>query len=315
MSNFAIEFTTKQVLGNDILQEQRIAVQNVTGTIKQENERFILELVGEKEEVLCILRSIWELASLYDGYFYRPVNYVIDGEEQTVKDLHFLSYYNTGGIWMSSAVALAGSNKDFSNERISKYNSFRNQSRPDGKLIKSMINSYYYLRSDRYEGINVNHRLCLFLNLCDGLASALYGTDSINASVSRIINSAKLTKKVKYGASLLGIPKGKVFKALAAERNEIDHYIIKNGSISEYEMNAIRPMRNYINFYFTYVVELAIRITILKIIGFECEEKHIDNVIDNINDWVIIGCDMNEECSNEINRFRQELKQLGIEFC
>ena len=44
------------------------------------------------------------------------------------------------------------------------------------------------------------------------------------------------------------------------ERHEIDHYIMKEGSLTDYEVNSDAVTRDHINWYFTYVVELALRI-------------------------------------------------------
>lgn len=41
-----------------------------------------------------VLRSIWELSSLYDGYFYKPCKYNVDGIDVNVEKLYFLSFYD-----------------------------------------------------------------------------------------------------------------------------------------------------------------------------------------------------------------------------
>lgn len=313
MANYIIEFSTKHNLDINIMQEQKIDTHNVTGIIKQESDRFILNLQGEKEDVINIIRSVWELASLYDGYFYEPVQYFVDGVKKTVDDLYFLSFYKSGNIWKYFAMTLVGADKDFSAKMIKTYNDFRNKGRVEGQLCKSMINSFYYLHSKNYDGINVSHRLSLLLNLCDGLAINIYGTNNVSSSVARIIKTTMASDKVKYGASLLGIPKSALYNALANERNEIDHYVIKAGSVSEYEMKAHQPIRDHINLYFTYVVELAMRITILNKIGCNCKEDLINSALDTVNDWIILECDLQVDCGKEINRFRQKLRGMGID--
>lgn len=72
------------------------------------------------------------------------------------------------------------------------------------------------------------------------------------------------SKTVKCGAELLGMPSQKLYDAFMLERYEIDHYIIKEGSLTDYEVNSDVVTRYYINWYFTYVVELALRIAFLK---------------------------------------------------
>ena len=56
----------------------------------------------------------------------------------------------------------------FSENGLQAYDDFRNISRDSKKLIKSLLNAFYYLHSDAYEHININHRLSLLLNICDG---------------------------------------------------------------------------------------------------------------------------------------------------
>ena len=315
MANYKVEFSTKLNLDKNIMQEQEIDFQNITGTLKQTNNKFIINLQGEREDVISFIRSIWELASLYDGYFYTPENYFIDGINKSVDELYFLSFYKTGKIWKDFAMTLVGADKDFSANMMKAYIEFRNKSRAEGQLYKVLVNSFYYLHSENYDGINVSHRLSLLLNLCDGLAINIYGTNNnVESSVAKIIKMTMASEKVKYGASLLGIPKESLYSALASERNEIDHYVIKTGSVSEFEMKANQPIRDYINLYFTYVVELAMRITILKKLGCICKKDLIESAIDTVNDWVILGCNLQEDCRIDTNRLRQELKKMGLDF-
>ena len=100
---------------------------------------------------------------------------------------------------------------------------------------------------------------------------------------TRIIHS----KIVKYGASLLGIPPKKMYDALMLERHEINYYSIKEGNITEYKINSKAITRDYINWYFTYIVELTLRIAFLNQIGCECKEELVESVLTyGINVWV-----------------------------
>lgn len=85
-----------------------------------------------------------------------------------VEKLYFLSFYKTGKTWRKCASTLVGIDKDFSEKRVLDYNEFRNKGRTSGEMFKSLINSYFYIHSEAYETINVNHRLSLLLNICDG---------------------------------------------------------------------------------------------------------------------------------------------------
>ena len=313
MSDFVIVFSTKSIFNRDDMPKHCDTFQNIVYSVELDHESFILELHGEKEAVLELVRNIWELASLYDGYFYKPENYTIDGTIQNVDDLYFLSFYRTGEIWTNFARNLVGTNRDFSAKKIKTYKEFHSRDREVGELNKTLINSLFYLQSKKYDGINVNHRLSLFLNLCDGLAINFYGSNNVNSSMSKILKKTLASEKVKYGASLFGIPKERLYSALSNERNEIGHYIIKVGSLSEYEMKAPEPIKHYLYFYFTYIVELAARIAILKEIGCECDKGIVDDVLDNINDWVIYNCNIDVECVKDINKLKQRLKKMGID--
>lgn len=315
MANFKIEFSTKYNKDINIVQEQRIDDSNIIAIIRQESDKFILNIQGEKNDALSMVRSIWELASLYDGYFYDPENYTIDGVKQKTDNLYFLSYYRTGNLWKHFAMTLVGADKDFSLERITMYNEFRNKGRAEGQLCKSMINAFYYIHSKNYDGLNVNHRLSLLLNLCDGLAINLYGTrDNVKASVTKILKKTSTAEKIKYGASLLEIPEEELYNAIANERNEIDHYIIKEGSLTDYEMKASTPIKDHMNLYFTYVIEIAMRIAILKRIGCDCPTELIEKALDTVNDWVILECDIQVDCKNPKNKIIQQLRKNGVKF-
>ena len=255
------------------MQSQNIIFQNVTGKAEQGISKFAVLLEGEREEIINVFRNIWELTFLYDGYFYAPYQYTVDGIDENLEELYFLSYYRTGNIWRNSATTLVGSDKDFSEERIAQYSEFRNQGRTSGKMLKSLINSFFYIHSDAYEKINVNHRLSLLLNMCDGFVINTSGSNNnVKANIAKIIRTALDSKIVKYGASLLGIPPKKMYDALMLERHEINYYSIKEGNITEYKINSKAITRDYINWYFTYIVELTLRIAFLNQIGCECKE-------------------------------------------
>ena len=180
-------------------------------------------------------------------------------------------------------------------------------------MLKSLINSYFYIHSEAYEAINVNHRLSLLLNICDGFVINIFGSNNnVKANIAKVIGTALDSKMVKYGASLLGIPPQKMYDALMLERHEIDHYIMKEGSLTDFEVNSKAVTKDYINWYFTYVVELALRIAFLKQIGCECKDEYVENALNDINDWLILECDLAEQCKNPFNKMKQDLKQMGI---
>ena len=283
------------------------------GKLEQETERFIISLEGDSLDVIEVFRNIWELMFLYDGYFYTPCKYVVDGADENVKKLFFLSFYNTGKTWRNCASTLMGADKDFSEERRLKNGELRNKSRTSGDMLKTLINSFFYIHSEAYEGINVNHKLSLLLNICDGFVINTSGpNNNVKANIAKVIGTALDSKTVKYGAELLGIPSKKLYDALMLERHEIDHYIMKEGSLTDYEVKSVSATKDYINWYFIYIVELALRIAFLKEIGCECKDELVEYALNDINDWLILECDLQEKCKNPINQMKQDFKKMGI---
>lgn len=309
-----VEFETKTNVDTNIMQPININFQNVSGNLIQEATKFMMSLEGNAEDVIEVLRGIWELLFLYDGYFYRPCKYNVDGVDENAEKLYFLSFYKTGKIWRNCASTLVGADKDFSEKRVLVYNEFRNKGRTSGTMLKSLINSYFYIHSEAYERINVNHRLSLLLNICDGFVINTSGpNNNVKANIAKVIGTALNSKMVKNGATLLGIPSQKMYDALMLERHEIDHYIMKEGSLTDYEMNSGAVTKDYINWYFTYVVELALRIAFLKQIGCECKDEFVENALNEINDWIILECDLPETCKNSCNKMRQTWKRMAME--
>lgn len=311
--NITVDFETKFNIDRNIMPPQTIDYQKGSGKLEQEAQKFIVSLEGNAENVIDVLRNIWELAFLYDGYFYTPCKYTIDGVDENVEKLYFLSFYNAGKIWRNCASTLVGVDKDFSEARISKYSEFRNKGRTSGEMLKSLINSYFYIPSEAYERINVNHRLSLLLNICDGFVINTSGPNkNVKANIAKVIGTTLDSNMVKYGATLLGIPSQKMYDALMLERHEIDHYIMKEGSLTDYEVNSEAVTKDYINWYFTYVVELALRIAFLKQIGCECKDELVEYALNDINDWLILECDLLEKCKNPSNQMKRDFKKMGI---
>ncbi len=301
---------------NSILEkivEQKMQYNGVKIEITYMGKQCVVQANGDKEKSVNIIRIIWELAFLYDGYFYRPKKYIEDGQEISVEKLYFLKFYKTDKNWYNAAISLHENTILFSEKGLQVYDDFRNISRDSGKLIKSLLNAFYYLHSDAYEHININHRLSLLLNICDGYVINTSGeTNNVEANIKNVLGENLDVKLVKYGAGLLGIPKNKLYNALALERNEIDHYTYKSGSITDYTFNGNDKRVDYINWYFTYVIELALRIGFLKQVGFECPDERMRFAMNDINDWIILECELSAECRNPLNRMEQDMRKKGI---
>ena len=138
-----------------------------------------MKLIGEKnvEDTFYLL---WELLFLYDGYFYTPQNWIVDGVERDANVLIRVPFYKTASTWYSSEL-LGRAKRNLSEKIIEQYDIFRNAGKEEQKMTKSMVNAFYYLHSEAYKQINSNHRLSLLLNVGDGF----------------IINTFKDTNNVK----------------------------------------------------------------------------------------------------------------------
>ena len=74
--------------------------------------------------------------------------------------------------------------------------------------------------------------MSLLLNICDGFVINTKGPNKdVKANIAHVIGTTLDSGIVKYGASMLGIPSNKMYDVLAQERHEIDHYVIKEGSL------------------------------------------------------------------------------------
>lgn len=293
---------------------QVVVFNNVSAKITKDIERFIVELDGEKEDSLNLLRLIWELACLYEGYFYTPIEYIVDNHNEDINELNFLSYYKTSKIWKNASVPLVDQ-MEFSLEILFKYHDLRNTGRESKSLLKVVINAFYYLRSEDYEKINVNHMLSLFLNLTDGFyVNFVKNSQKLDETLEGVLSKYINIDEVKQGLEYLGIHNENLISLLRLERNEIDHYSYKENSISECLYYRSDDRANYVNWYFIYVIELALRMYLLEAIGCSVPKDRKDFAMNNIIDWVIIECDLDVKCKNPLNVFKQEFKKRGIEF-
>ena len=117
-----------------------------------------------KSNIEEVFRLVWELLFLYDGYFYEPVSFEVDGEIKDAKELIRVAFYRTDKKWYSSEL-LGRADRDLSTAILEKYDVFRNTGMAHKKMTKSVVNAFYYMNSENYGNINVNHRLSLLLNI------------------------------------------------------------------------------------------------------------------------------------------------------
>ena len=132
-----------------------------------------IEIVASDSVVaIDYLYLIWELLAIYDGYFYKPLSLFVDDVEQSIETLYRVNFYITDTKWVKSAQLLGRNNRGLTVDILETYSNLRNRDRKSQSMEKTMINSYFYLLSDAYKNILIEHRLVLMMHLCDGIAIA-----------------------------------------------------------------------------------------------------------------------------------------------
>lgn len=269
-----------------------------------------IELDG-KENVEETFYLLWELLFLYDGYFYEPVYYIIDGKDADVKLLIRTKFYSTDETWYSSAL-LGRNERNLSPEIIEKYAIFRSLGMADKKMTKSIVNAFYYMHSNAYKDINSNHRLSLLLNIADGFIINMYkDTKDVKQNLDKLFKKTVNPEKVKRGVELLGLPKDNYRYNLVQERHSFDHYVYLEDSIAAFVFKSTERKREFMTWYFIYVLELVIRINFLKKSGVEVKEEITDYAMDSIVDWIIYENDLEEECSTPGYQWKQLERKFG----
>ena len=88
---------------------------------------------------------IWELLALYDGYFYRPLRYTVDGVERDVEDLFAIKMYKMDQKWIDSALLIGRNQRNFSEKLILNYKAIRDSGRKQKSMDRSLIFSHYHI--------------------------------------------------------------------------------------------------------------------------------------------------------------------------
>jgi len=175
----------------------------------------------------------------------------------------------------------------------------------------SMFSSFFYLISESYSSINLEHRLVLLMHICDGFAiKYCNGSSSNNSGNINIILRKIDAKKYKHGAALLGISSARAIEALGDTRNELTHYIYKSGSLGSYINNPDTETDNMVNLYAFYVLEIALRIAVLEVIGVNVSDDVKNYVMDEHLDWIKLEKHLDEDCVLPMNVFRQMIEKL-----
>ena len=133
-----INMQVKDYIRNWSNQEINTEYADVKVYINIENTNCLFVLDGDSDHYK-VIRLVWELLSLYDGYFYKPISYEVDGNVKDCKELIKLGYFETDKKWYCSEL-IGRAERDLSTEVIKKYDEFRNKGIADKKMTKSVVN-------------------------------------------------------------------------------------------------------------------------------------------------------------------------------
>lgn len=276
-----------------------------------------LQIAG-KDNLREIIFAIWEILAWNDGYFYKPVEYWVDDTEQGVDELFIRSYYATDSNWKNSALLIGRNHREISEDIITRYIQIRNIGREKKSLNKTLFSSYFYLHSEDYSEVNIEHRLVLLMHICDGFAIAfLHGNQKNNGgNINKVLEcidvGTHLTKKYKVGADMLGVPSDKAREALQDTRTELTHYIYKPSSLGSFISDPNSDTDNMVNLYVFYVLDLALRVGLLETIGATVKDDMKSYLLDEYLDWIRLEKHLNEECAIPRNTIRQILEKLQV---
>ena len=279
-------------------------MRNVSIIIKDIKCELAVDGNSEDDNLQYII-LIWELLVWEDGYFYKPISYTVDGVEKTIDSLVTINCRTT------DAILLCRNQRQINEEIVEKYRNIRHLDRKDKSMNASMFSSFFYLISESYSSINLEHRLVLLMHICDGFAiKYCNGSSSNNSGNINIILRKIDAKKYKHGATLLGISSSRAIEALGDTRNELTHYIYKSGSLGSYINNPDTETDNMVNLYAFYILEIALRIAVLEVIGVNVSDDVKNYVMDEHLDWIKLEKHLDEDCVLPMNIFRQMIEKL-----
>lgn len=278
---------------------------------KIERKNCYLVLEG-KDNLKEVFYAIWELLAWNDGYFYVPVEYIVDGCKQDTEGLITRFYYVTDEKWKNGALLIGRGNRDISENTITRYMGIRNKGRKEKSMNKSMFSSYFCLLSKAYADVNIEHRLVLLMHICDGFAIQFLNGSSRNNSgnVNIILRQFDIKGKYKEGAEKLGISKSKAKEALGYTRNELTHYEFQESSLGSFISGPNTKTDNMANLYAFYILDLALRISLLEMVGNPVDERIKEYLLDFNLDWIRLEKHLEEDCVIPQNMLRQMLEKL-----
>jgi|GEM_PF-521054 len=276
------------------------------------NKKCELTIQGNDEyDNLQYIILIWEILVWQDGYFYAPTNYSVNGIERPIENLVSNNSRITDSKWISDSLLLCRNHRQIDEEIVEKYRTIRCLDRKDKSMNASMFSSFFYLISESYSQINLEHRLVLLMHICDGFVIKFCeGREKNNSgNISKIIQKID-HKKYKAGARLLGISSSRAIEALGETRNELSHYTYKSKSLGFFINNPDTSTDNMVNLYAFYVLAIALRVAVLNEIGVNVTDEVKDYVMDDYLDWIKLVKHLDEDCVLPKNVLRQMIQKI-----
>lgn len=246
----------------------------------------IMIIHDTEDNVKNLYYVIWELLAWYDGYFYKPTKYYLGGKRKKVAELYPIKMYSTPK-WIESALLIGRRKRSFSEEIILKYEDIRNAGRKEQSMNRAMIFSYFNLLSEAYKDINLEHRLVLMMHICDGFAVQFLGGNRHNniGNISILVRQLD-SKKFKQGANMLGMSSSAAIDALGYTRDELTHYDYNKGSLGARISDVNSAVDHKIYLYAFYILELALRVSLLETIGFRVEDEVREYIFEENFNWI-----------------------------
>lgn len=309
--NLEVNFNVKKYYQLWSDQEIETTISGVRIEVKIEDEKCYSSFIGkENEKVWEIFYAVWEVLALYDGYFYMPISANIDGEPYDIEKLYGMKFRRTDKFWRDSATLLGQGDRVIDENIIVEYMNLRNQGRIQGKMTKSVINAYFNILSVAYKEINIEHKLSLMLNACDGyFLNEICQSKGTGGHIVKLVGNID-KQKVQHMLELIGIPKSKITELFGGVRDEIDHYSIMQYSVGSYIPSLKKDVGACLNLYLLYIVELAMRVTLLERIGGSINQKAKERAVDFINDRLILRCKLNDRCRIPENQMEQDFSKF-----
>lgn len=103
-----VEFETYQGLMGFKKQQRKITLQDCS-VITLNYSQTTLEVIVEgndSQHIDDIIYGIWELCCFFDGYFYKPIKYVVNNRVELPETLIRLDLYKTDEKWIKNGLIL-----------------------------------------------------------------------------------------------------------------------------------------------------------------------------------------------------------------